>query len=76
MVKQELVNRNIAEINTNQRFGRYLTEYGESGFFGDSIIRGQVLRDDVRQFYHDGNNTIEEIIPRNRYNKKLKDIQI
>lgn len=67
--QQTLVDNNIADINTNQRLGRYLTEYGEHGYFSDSNIEGQVLRDNARQFYKDGNKNIEEIIPKAKYKK-------
>ena len=32
--QQRLIDKNVAQINTNQRLGRYLIEYGEQdGFF-------------------------------------------
>lgn len=67
--QQRLVNKNVAQINTNQRLGRYLIEYGEKGYFSDSNVRGQVIKKDVAQYHRRGNQLIREIVPRNKYKK-------
>ena len=69
--QQRLIDKNVAQINTNQRLGRYLIEYGEQGRFSDSNIRGQVIREDVQHFHKNGNQLIAEVVPRNQYRKSI-----
>ena len=71
--QQRLIDKNVAQINTNQRLGRYLIEYGEQGRFSDSNIRGQVIREDVQHFHKKGNQLIAEVVPRNQYRKAFFD---